>query len=337
MQKVRRCPKFGPAVAVVVLTVSTLVVPANLPAQELAWRELPDMPAGKWEAATTVIDGKFYVFAGYEGPVRSSKRVDVFDPSDGSWTRIQDMPSAVSHLNAVLDGRTVWFAGGFKDGYKGHAIAEVWSYDLDLDRYTAAPLLPEPRSGGGLALVGRKLHYFGGLKADRDTDAADHWVLDLDDWAAGSANWQDAAPMPYPRNQFSAVSIGNRIYAIGGQYNHDSQQLDQARVDIYDAETGSWSRGPDLPKGHSHGEAGTFVHEGRIVMVGGHTTPAGGRKSIDPDILVLEPGGEWALLGKLPMPLSSPAAAIIGGKLYAAGGSATGRGAQAKMWVADLP
>ena len=54
-------------------------------------------------------------------------------------------------------------------------------------------------------------------------------------------------------------------------------------------------------------------------------------------LLVLEPGGEWKLLGKLPMSLSSPAAAIIGGKLYAAGGSATGRGAQAKMWVADLP
>ena len=43
------------------------------------------------------------------------------------------------------------------------------------------------------------------------------------------------------------------------------------------------------------------------------------------------------LLGKLPMPLSSPAAAIIGGRLYAAGGSATGRGAQSKVWVADLP
>lgn len=310
---------------------------ATLRAQDLIWQELPDMPAGKWEAATTVVDGKFYLFAGYERPVRSSKRVDVFDPADGSWTRIQDMPSAVSHLNAVLDGRTVWFAGGFKDGYKGHAIAEVWSYDLDLDRYTAAPLLPEPRAGGGLALVGRKLHYFGGLKADRDTDAADHWVLDLDAWATGSARWRDAAPMPDPRNQFSAVAIGSRVYAIGGQYNHDSQQLDQARVDIYDAATDTWSRGPDLPKGHSHGEAGTFVHDGRIVMVGGHTTPAGGTKSIDPDILVLEPGGEWELLGKLPMPLSSPAAAIIGGKLYAAGGSATGRGAQAKMWVADLP
>ena len=228
---------------------------SSLAAQDLTWRELPDMPAGKWEAATTVVDGKFYLFAGYEGRVRSSKRVDVFDPADGSWTRIQDMPSAVTHLNAVLDGRTVWFAGGFKDGYKGHAIAEAWSYDLDEDRYTAAPLLPEPRAGGGLALVGRKLHYMGGLMADRDTDSGDHWVLDVDDWAAGSASWQDAAPMPDPRNQFSAVAIGNRIYAIGGQYHHDSRQLDQARVDIYDADTDWWLIFPE-PSAAERPEAG---------------------------------------------------------------------------------
>ena len=164
------------------------------------WRALPDMPVGKWEPGTVVLDGKLYVFGGYSLGVVSSKRAEIFDPQDGSWTLIQELPSAITHMNTVLDGRTVWFAGGFKDGYKGHAIAEVWSYDVDLDRYTAAPLLPEARAGGGLAIVGRKMHYFGGLRVDRDTDSSDHWVLDLDEWAAGSATWTNVAPMPVPRN-----------------------------------------------------------------------------------------------------------------------------------------
>ena len=310
---------------------------ANAIAGDLVWEELPEMPVGKWEAVTTSIDGKLYLFAGYAAGVKSTRRTDVFDSENGSWTRIRDTPSGITHANAVLDGRTVWFAGGFKDGYKGHAIAEVWSYDLDLDRYTAAPLLPEPRAGGGLARVGRKLHYLGGLEADRDTDSGDHWVLDLDQWAAGSAAWGAAAPLPVPRNQFSTVSVGNRIYAIGGQLHHDSEQIDQARVDIYDTATDTWSRGPDLPKGHSHAEAGTFVHDGRIHMVGGHTTPDGGTKSVDPDILVLEPDGQWDVLGELPMPLSSPAAAILGGRLYVAGGSKDGRSVQGRVWVAALP
>jgi N-acetylneuraminic acid mutarotase len=140
-----------------------------------------------------------------------------------------------------------------------------------------------------------------------------------------------------PRNQFSCVSISGRIYAIGGQFHHDSMQLDQPRVDIYDPETDSWSAGPPLPKGHSHAEAGSFVYGGRIYMVGGHTTPAGGKKSIDPDILALTPGSEWELVGKLPMPLSAPVAAIIGGKLYAGGGSPNGRSVQATLWVRSAP
>jgi N-acetylneuraminic acid mutarotase len=60
-------------------------------------------------------------------------------------------------------------------------------------------------------------------------------------------------------------------------------------------------------------------------------------KSIDPDILALSRGGQWELVGKLPMALSSPADAIIGGKLYVGGGSRTGRGAQAEMVVTGAP
>ena len=240
-------------------------------------------------------------------------------------------------MNMVLDGRTVWFAGGFKDGYPGHAIAEVWNYDVDLDRYTAAPLLPEPRAGGGLAIVDRELHYFGGLISDRDTDSPDHWVLNLEDLANGNGGWQATTPMPTPRNQFSTVTFQGKIYAIGGQFNHDSQQLDQARVDIFDPETNSWSNGPPLPKGHSHAEGATFVHDNKIWMIGGHTTPMGGSKAQDPDILTLAPGSQWQKVGELPNPLSSPAASIIDGIMYIGGGAYQGSTVQSKMWMAPVP
>jgi len=302
-----------------------------------SWQALPDMPVGKWEPGVVVLDDKLYIFGGYTDGVVSSKRSEIFDPSDNGWTLIQELPSAITHMNMALDGRTVWFAGGFKDGYKGHAIAEVWSYDVDLDRYTAAPLLPESRAGGGLAVLDGQLHYFGGLMADRDTDSSDHWTLDLENWAQGSATWSESAPMPVPRNQFSTVVFNGRIYAIGGQFHHDSVQLDQPRTDIYNPATNTWTSGPNLPKGHSHAEGATFVHGGNIYMVGGHTTPTGGTKSQDPDILRLTRGGTWQKVGELPGPLSSPAAAIIGDRLYVAGGAAGGSTVQSGMWVSSAP
>ena len=326
-----------PATPTVLATALTLTLLATATAAAQEWQKLPDMPVEKWEPGAVVLDGKLYLFGGYTDGVRSSKLAHVFDPRDGSWTRVQDLPSAITHMNLVLDGRRVWFAGGFKDGYQGHTIAEVWSYDFDADRYTAAPLLPETRGGGGLALVGRKLHYMGGVEADRDTDSSDHWVLDLDAWARDRAGWTAAAPMPTPRNQFSCVTFDGKIYAIGGQFHHDSEQLDQARVDIYDPATDTWASGPPLPKGHSHAEGSTFVHGGRIYMAGGHTTAPGESKQVDPDILALSPGGEWEVVGTLPMPLSSPAAAIIDGRFYVAGGSPGRSAVQADMWVGRLP
>jgi N-acetylneuraminic acid mutarotase len=325
--------------ALAILLTASVCLPA-LAAEETAWQQLPDMPVGKWEPASVMVDDKLYLFGGYKKnkpSVKSTKSVFVFDPKDTSWSQLQDMPSSLTHFNLVLDGRKIWYAGGFKDGYKGHAIAEVWNYDLDLDRFTAAPLLPEVRGGGGLALIGRNLHFISGITVDRLTDAVDHWVLDLDAWEKGDAQWENLAPIPVGRNQFSMMALEGKIYAIGGQFGHDAGQIDQARVDIYDPKTDTWSEGPPLPKGHSHAEGSTFVHDGRIYMAGGHTTPEGGRKEIDPDILALAPGGQWELVGKLPHPLSSPAAAIIQGKFYLAGGYNNEGIVQEKVFMRDAP
>ena len=45
----------------------------------------------------------------------------------------------------------------------------------------------------------------------------------------------------------------------------------------------------------------------------------------------------WEVVATLPMPLSSPAAGIIDGKLYVAGGSPGNSAVQADMWVTGAP
>ena len=309
------------------------------PVYEVSWDQLPDMPVGKWEPASLVLDDKLYVLGGYENDVVSSRRVDVFDPADGSWTQLQDCPSRVSHVDLVADGNGFWFAGGMKDKptrkIKDHIIAEVWYFNLELDRYTAGPLLPGRRAGGGLARLGDKLHYVSGLMEDRDTDSPDHFVLDLKEWAGnGNALWTKAAPLPVPRNQHSIAELNGMIYIIGGQFNHDLQQLDQVMVDVYDPQSDSWSEGPPLPVAHSHSEGATFVHGDRIWMVGGHSTPEGGKKGFCGNVVTLREGGEWEVTCHLPKPISSPASRIINDKLYVAGGW-DGRMDADKEWLSS--
>ncbi len=303
------------------------------PAQE-SWQRLAEMPQARFETAAALVGDTLYLFGGYSEGVKASNRVETFDLAKNAWRRLRDMPSALTHLNAVLDGKSVWLAGGFKDGYPGKTIDEVWHYDTVSDTFAAGPSLPQPRAGGGLVLVGRRLHYFGGLETDRDTDSADHWVLDLE--ASGdSGKWQSAAPMPAPRNQFATVVFSGRIFAIGGQFHHDSTSgkpaLDQPRVDIYDPATDSWSVGPELPVPHSHAEGSTFVHDGAIYLIGGRSV----RPSVAA-IWVLRDGA-WKSLGELPQATLAPAARVIGGRLVVAGGAPTGVSPHAEVWARALP
>jgi len=150
-----------------------------------SWKKLPDMAVPRWEAGTVVLDKKLYVFGGYRMPTKACKRVDAFDPKDNSWKKLADLPSAITQMNMVLDRRSVWFAGGFKDGYKGYAISEVWRYDIDTNTYTAGPSLPEPRASGGLAIIGRKLHYVGALP--RPLSAAAAGIIDDRLYLAGGS------------------------------------------------------------------------------------------------------------------------------------------------------
>jgi len=297
-----------------------------------SWRELADMPVPRWEAGTVVLDDRLYVFGGYTRGTRSSRRVDVFDPEDGSWRKLADLPGAISHMKAVLDGRSVWIAGGFEPGCPGEATTAVWRYDVDENSYTAAPPLRRPRAGGGLALVGRSLHYIGGLLPDRDTDSSDHSVLDLTVLSECAAGWKSAAAMPAPRKQFGTAVLGGKIYVLGGQFHHDRGQVDPARVDVYDPETDTWSRGPDLPAPHSHAEGSTFVNGGRVFVMGG-VTREGRRRRIDSAILARSASGHWKVLGELPTRLSSPVVALIGDRLFVAGGSLDGANPQSGMWV----
>ena len=296
------------------------------------WKPLAPMLGERFEHGVAVIKDTFYVFGGYAKGVKSSNHVQAFDVAKNKWRRLKDMPSAITHMNTVVDGRTVWIAGGYKDGYKGKAIDEVWKYDVDKNTFVAGPSLPGPRAGGGLALVGRRLHYFGGLK-DRDADSSDHWVLDLK--ATGSAaKWKSAAAMPAPRNQFAVVVHKGKIWAIGGQFKHDSRSgkpaHDQTRVDIYDPAADSWSAGPKLPKPHSHAENSTFVHDGRIFVIGGRSV-----NRVEDAIWVLS-AGKWSQFGKLPSPLIGPAARVIGGRLVVAGGAPRGFDPQTRVWARKL-
>jgi hypothetical protein len=329
--------------------VALLITPWQARAEWAAGRPLPET---KLEPAAAVVGGKLYVFGGFLTTPRAHEfpattRVDVYDPVTDSWSRIGDMPAPVTHAHAVVVGDVVWFAGGFEGDDPGRAIAGVRRYDARTDRWRDGPPLPTAIAGGTLALVagrdgsvGPSLHYVGGFAPDRDTVLAAHWVLDLrpdgadagagDDAHADAyadAGWQSRAPLPTARGHLASAVVDGTLYAIGGQRRHDTNPVDLAAVDAYDPRADRWRTVASLPAPRSHAEAATFVHDGRIYVVGGrnNTTSLFIKGAGLADILVYDPAlDRWSALPGLPLGIESAVARPVGERLVVTGGATFG-------------
>ncbi|MBI3767484.1 MAG: hypothetical protein HY271_03195 [Deltaproteobacteria bacterium] len=323
-----------------------------------AWSPGRPIPATMLEPAAAVVDGKLYVFGGFVTTARAwefpaTTRVNVYDPVADTWSRAADMPAPVTHVNAVVVGHEVWLAGGFEGDEPGRAVASVHRYDAVNDRWSDGPPLPEPVAGGTLALVEdaarvprRALHYLGGFAPDRDTTLAVHWALAFED-AAGEASdraganvasatetmtvagsrWEPRAPLPAARGHLASAVVADRLYAIGGQRRHDTNPIDLAAVDAYDARTDTWTAVASLPTPRSHFEAATFVREGRIYVVGGrnNTTSLFIKGAGLADILVYDPAAErWTELPGLPVGIESAVARPLADRLVVTAGASFG-------------
>jgi hypothetical protein len=300
-------------------------------AEPFLWQEATAHPIERFESNGLAAHGRLWVIGGFgRWTTQASPRSDVYDLATDSWTRIADMPINVTHSPAVLVGEDIWLLGGFIGNHPGPSTSEVWRYDTSTNTWSPGPSLPEPRGAGGAALLGSKLHYFGG--ANRETGSTGypnephHWVLDLADQGAG---WQRRADLPAKRNHLAGAGLGGFVYAIGGQIGNEDTG-NQSRVDRYDPVTDSWEDVAALPAARGHITASTFVLGGRLVVAGGTNNgnvPSRDMTSYDPAT------DSWQVLPQLPSGRKTPVLGEIGGRLVSATGY-NGTGTDT-VWVSN--
>lgn len=177
--------------------------------------------------------------------------------------------------------------------------------------------LPQARGSGELAVVGRELHFFGGVDSNR-VDKGNHWVLPLD----GGIGWTPAAPLPNPRSHLGDAVVGNKIYAIGGQRDTDRDLVTQNSVHMWDpANPNNWTPVASLPDGRSHIGAATFVINNRIIVAGGEISHG---KSVSKITAYNPLSNSWAELTPLPAPRHSGVAGNISNQIFYTTGNANG-------------
>jgi len=309
----------------------------------------------RFESGVAAVGGRMFVFGGHMEPdLVATRKMFAYDPKEDAWSPRADAPVELSHVSAtVIDERYIWVAGGFVGQHPGAGIRASHRYDTVDDCWEEGPPLPEIRASGGFAGIQRRLHYFGGLGADRYTNFEDHWVLDLDT----AATWERLSPVPFARTHAATAVHDDMIYAIGGHYGHNvpgrpgeiDRQPDLDYVHRYDPRADSWQEVAPLPYRRSHCEPGTFVHDGRIYCVGGRSASPLGTclredrpltvrayrtfrkawRKFKPgltsggveDVICYEPRTDhWSIVGTVGQELYAPAAVSIGAEMIITNG-----------------
>ncbi len=281
------------------------------------WNTLANSSLSKVEAQSVKVNDKMYVLAGFLSGLQITAATEIYDATTDTWSSGAPMPTAVTHMGAVAVGNEIWVLAGFVGNHPGVATDLVQIYNTVTDTWSVGPTLPNPRGSAAAAYSEGKIHFFGGLLPDRVTDVGEHYILDVNNQAAG---WQAAAPMPAPRNHLSGAAVNGKIYAIGGQFGHDSGVQDQSFLHVYDPSTNAWTQLTNLPSARSHFEPGTIVHNDKIIIVGGRR----GGFFFD-DVTEYDPAtNQWTERCELPTNLLAPAAKVFGDRLIVANGGENG-------------
>ncbi|HEY3067808.1 MAG TPA: kelch repeat-containing protein [Methylomirabilota bacterium] len=136
---------------------------------------------------------------------------------------------------------------------------------------------------------------------------------------ATPGTWTTLAPLPTPRQEVAAAALDGRVFVIGG-FGENAEPV--AVVEAYDPTTDRWEARAPLPAPTHH--AAAAVVSGRLFVVGGFT---GGRMSwvAQAELYEYDPArNAWIARAPLPTPRGALAAAAVGDRLHAVGGSSGG-------------
>lgn len=136
---------------------------------------------------------------------------------------------------------------------------------------------------------------------------------------ASLGTWSEKAPLPKPRMGAAVAALDGQLYVISGAY----ASVTTDAVDVYDPATDSWTSRANIPTART--AAGAAVIAGKLYVFGGCGRNSEGnhdcRVATTNVMEVYDPGtNSWTSRAPMPTARSAVAAAVIGDKLYVAGG-----------------
>lgn len=248
--------------------------------------------------------------------------------AQGKWIKLAPFPEPSEELlGAAANGKMYVFCG-LAPGWKPKAL--VYEYDPAGDKWTRKKPMALPSHHVAFTEYRGKIYAFGGFVLPQSGPPS--WVPINNAWEYDPAAdaWKALAPMPTRRGSPVAVTIGDKIYVIGGAVPGPKETaVHPARphtsvgtVEEYDPAANTWRERAPMPTPRNHATAGAV--NGKAYVVGGRVGAAfvsGGSSNIGV-IEAYDPATDsWSRgLPRAPTVRSAGAGGVYEGRIYVSGG-----------------
>jgi N-acetylneuraminic acid mutarotase len=268
------------------------------------------MPVARAYFNAAALGGKIYAVGGNVMGGSALSSVSVYDPANGAWSAIADMPTNGGCTGVSALGSKLYVTGGELPG-SGTNTNNAAAFDPATGKWTSVAGMSTPRSGHAFGAVGGKLIAAGGYGVDLDDQLKSAEMYD-----PGTDKWGALPDMSTVRFDTAAGVLGNKFYVVGGCDGSQTGVNYLQSAEVYDLSTGKWSAIADMSTPRAH--LGVGVMGGMLYAVAGQTNGWAqwleSAEMFDPDV------GSWKSIDSMSIARGQPGVAGLLGKLYVLGG-----------------
>jgi N-acetylneuraminic acid mutarotase len=256
--------------------------------------------------------------------------VPVIACAQGKWVKLAPFPEPAEELLGAAAGGKLYVFCGLAPGWK--PTGYVYEYDPAADKWTKKKPMPLLSHHVSFTEYNGRIYAFGGFRYPDSGPAA--WVPIDNAWEYDPASdtWKALAPMPTKRGSPVAVTVGNKMYVIGGAttppgssepaVHPQRPHVSVSTVEEYDPATNTWRARSPMPTPRNHATAG--VVNGKVYVIGGRVGAAfisAGSSNVDV-VEEYDPAADnWgSARAKMPSARSAMASGVYAGRIYVTGG-----------------
>jgi hypothetical protein len=241
------------------------------------------------------------------------------DGAPQAWSVASELPAGITYPAAASANGFVYVVGGqFADPPIDQVLVAPIAADHSLGPWATTTPLPLPRTQLTATIHGGWLYAIGGRDALDADDTVFYAPINVDGTLGA---WQTTTSLPEARGGLALVTVGSRLYAIGGR--NSSGHLNDVVMSSFNidgtlapwVQVGTFATGREVPQ--------AVVDSGFLYILGGITVVNGGGKLDDVQVArVMDNGslGPFVATTPLPSPRDSFGVYAVASEIYIVGG-----------------